>query len=91
MPTSPTKSQTQTCKNSGSPYQLTHTPRTIQISGAFLEGAFIQVEKHYVRFLNPPILVVFRGGFIAMYTSLAGVTQHGAELQVTPSTLNREA
>jgi len=52
------------------------------ISGAFLEGAFIQVEKHYVRFQNPPVLVVFRGGFIAMYTSLAGVTQHGAELQM---------
>mmetsp|Transcript_22596 Transcript_22596/g.56515 ORF Transcript_22596/g.56515 Transcript_22596/m.56515 type:complete len:428 (+) Transcript_22596:51-1334(+) len=54
----------------------------LNLSGAFIEGMAIHCERKYVRFQNPPILVVFRGGFIAIYTSLAGLTQHGADLEL---------
>jgi len=54
----------------------------LNISGAFIEGMAIRCERKYMRFQNPPILVVFRGGFLAMYTSLAGLAQHGADLEL---------
>mmetsp|Transcript_14005 Transcript_14005/g.34215 ORF Transcript_14005/g.34215 Transcript_14005/m.34215 type:complete len:435 (-) Transcript_14005:476-1780(-) len=66
------------------PLQVDAVLTMLNISGAFMEGMLMYCEKNYVRFLNPPLIAVCRGGYISTYTSLVGLVEHGSELAPRP-------
>ena len=53
----------------------------LNLSGAFFDGAAVFLAKWHFEFSEPPLLLVFRSGFCSVWTSLAGVVEHGASLQ----------
>jgi len=62
------------------PRQLDAQLTLLNLSGAFFDGAAVNLAKWHFEFHDPPLLLVFRAGFCSVWTSLAAVLEHSATL-----------